>query len=123
MAEFSRARGTLDEAERMLEELDDPELAVSIRRFRGTLARTEGGHDAADEHLRQALDAAERGRYGLEAAETLAELARLRWAQGRHAEAHTFAAGARQRFRALGARREVAEMERLLGEWQGGEPA
>jgi hypothetical protein len=106
----------------MLDELEDAELAVGIRRIRATLARAEGDHDAADDHLRQGLDAAERGGYGLEAAETLAEWARLRWAQERHAEAHTFAAAARQRFRAVGARREVDEMERLLAGWEGGEP-
>ncbi|HEX8316985.1 tetratricopeptide repeat protein [Longimicrobium sp.] len=122
MGEFSRARLSLDAAERMLDELEDAELAVGIRRIRATLARAEGDHDAADDHLRQGLDAAERGGYGLEAAETLAEWARLRWAQERHAEAHTFAAAARQRFRAVGARREVDEMERLLAGWEGGEP-
>jgi tetratricopeptide (TPR) repeat protein len=121
MAEFGRARASLDEAACMLGELDDPELAVGVRRFRGMLARMEGDHAAADEHLRQAMDAAERGGYGLESAETLAETARLRWAQGRQGEAHTAAAGARQRFRALGARREVEEMERLLSGWEGGE--
>lgn len=123
MEEFGRARASLDEAGCMLGELDDPELAVGVRRFRGMLARMEDDHAAADEHLRVALAQAEQGGFELEEAEVLAEMSRLCRAGRRPAEGRATAEGARQRFRALGARREVEEMERLLAGWEGGEPA
>jgi tetratricopeptide (TPR) repeat protein len=122
MGELGRARATLDQAERMAGKPNDADLGVDIRRFRGMLARMEGDHAAADEHLRAALEQAEQGGFALEEAEVLAEMARLCWAGGRPADARATAEGARQRFRALGARREVEEMERLLAGWEGDEP-
>lgn len=123
MRELSRARATLDEAARILEVLDDRDLGVSMGRFRGVLARMEGDYEAAGEHLARALAQAREGGNGEDEAEVLAEMARLFWARGFPADARATAEGARQRFRALGASREVEEMERLLAGWGGGDPA
>ena len=117
MGEVARARESLARAEALALELGDPGTAVQVVRFRAVIARMEGELDEADRCLRDALAGAERAGLELERAEILGGVARLRWEQGRHAEARAAVVDARARFAALGAAREIRRLDDVIAEW------
>jgi hypothetical protein len=119
MGEPQRAAAALDRAEEVAVALGDPGTLALAMRFRAVLARLAGDHDAADAYLAQAAAHASAEGLELERAEILGGVARLRWAQGRHAEARAALHEARERFAALGAAREIRRLDEVLAEWTG----
>jgi tetratricopeptide (TPR) repeat protein len=87
-------------------------LLSSIQRFRSAIARIRGDFDLARRHLDDALAIAEEHDLALEHAEALGGYSRLYRAEGNMAEARRTLDEAMERFRELGAAREI----RLLAE-------
>ena len=87
---------------------DRPTLAHAAR-WRATIARMRGDLDGAGAHVAQALELAPEPT--LERTHALRELALLREAQGRPAEAREAYAAAGEVYRSLGSDAQVSEME------------
>lgn len=121
MGEMARARRALSAAEEVAQSLPDPATLAMAARLRAVISRLEGELDAADAELARAalLALGEGQEMEIEQAEVLGGLARLRWAQGRHEEARNAAMQARERFRALGAAREIRRLDEVLAAWAG----
>jgi tetratricopeptide (TPR) repeat protein len=118
LREFSQARATLQRGEQLAEEIGDYGMLSSVGRFRGAIARLEKDWHSANQHLSRALLIAARSDSKLQRAETLEELARLRWEEAKPDEALSLGREARTLYLALGAGRDVERVQRLLAEWE-----
>lgn len=114
--EVGRARESLGEAESLASQLGAGSTLATIGILRGLAARLAGEWTEAEMHVQAARSIARGGTLPLAEAEALAELAQIRRAQGRLAEAHAEAVAARSLFRRLGAARDAAELTLLLEE-------
>jgi tetratricopeptide (TPR) repeat protein len=113
----TQARST---AERALVHANDPRqplALIAVRRFLGMLDTKEGQFDAAENHLQESLQLAEACAAPFEQALTLLEMARLRMAEGKNAEAQALLAEVRALCEPLEAKptlERVAELEQRL---------
>ncbi|HEX8691366.1 MAG TPA: hypothetical protein VF746_02900 [Longimicrobium sp.] len=87
VGELERARRALDLAEAAAGQVGDRVSLADAARFRGMMARLEGDLAAADAHLARALEIAAAPELARERGAALRELAELRLAQRRRAEA------------------------------------
>jgi tetratricopeptide (TPR) repeat protein len=118
VGDLEGARGTLERAEEIATAVRDDGVLVLVERWRGAIARAEEDHAAANVHLSRALLLAARNQLGIERAEVLEELARLRWDEAKPDEALSLGREARVLYLALGARRDTGRVQRLLAEWE-----
>lgn len=116
--DLSRAWEMLDQAESIAARIEDRKCLADVEQLRGVIARCRGNLSAANQHLARSLLLAAKAGATLERAETLEELARLRWEEGKSAEAYSALREARLGFLSLGATRDVARVEALLADWE-----
>lgn len=109
-----RARTSLERAERAAQVVGDRATLAEVERYRGMQARLEHRLDDAEGYLLRALDMAENEATEFDLAETLRELALLREAQRRPAEAAELYARAADAFRSVGAEHHSRATEERL---------
>lgn len=111
VGDMTRARETLERAERAALRINAPSVLSDVARFRGIAARLEGDLDAAERHLRKAVETARGGETALERAEALRELGSLEIATGRHGPGRASLAEAARLFEGTGALRDARRAE------------
>lgn len=109
IGEVEQALLSLDRAEETARAIGDRPTLAHAARWRATIARMRGDLGGASAHVARALELAPEP--SLERAHALRELALLREAQGRPAEAREAYAAAGEVFRSLGSDAQVSEME------------
>lgn len=120
---FETARATLERAEELAIEVDDREIRSVIFRYRSMLARHSGDLDVAQYHVGQALELAAASGSRLQRAEALAEAAYVQHGQNRSERSSSLLKEAIAAFDALGARRDVDRLSRMLEVWKEKAPA
>jgi tetratricopeptide (TPR) repeat protein len=121
MARLDAATRTLDEAEEVARRVDNHIILSSIRRFRSAIARIRGEFDLARQQLDEAIAIAEEHDLALEHAEALGGYSRLHRAEGNIPEARRTLEEAMERFRKLGAAREIRLLEEVREAMEGEE--
>jgi tetratricopeptide (TPR) repeat protein len=114
IAEFQQALRALDRAEPMAEEMQDRELLVMAKRFRGGLARHARDLATAEKQLSQALELSSDTAVQLERGRVLYAIAELRRDQCRIPAARAALREARHLFQSLGAKRDIDRVDNLL---------
>ena len=112
--QITEARKAMDEAERLASPIRELRTLADIARFRSMIAREENDFRAAEQHVTRSLQLAQEAGLELELAEASEEHACLLTAQGRLREAVDALQRAQDRFRALGAQRDVARTQETL---------
>ena len=114
VGELARARATLQQALAAAAAVGDRAGLAEVSRFRGWIAMVEGEQDAAERHLRHALELADDGTLARERGKALQQLARLRERQGRLDDARALFVQARELFGSLGAAQDARAMHNRL---------
>ena len=119
MEEFGSALASLEQGEELATETGNRSARGDIARFRARISRLCGDLPEAERYVEQSLAIAEELRLELRRAEALEELAHLRWAQERPAEAREAMETAGQVFGANAAERDAARTAEALARWRG----
>jgi tetratricopeptide (TPR) repeat protein len=118
IGEIEEAKRSLTRAEEIGKKLKHSGVLADAARFRAVLARRAGDLKGANRHLSQSLLVAAKAGLTLERAESLEELALLRWEEGNHAEAMSTAREANHVFTSIGAEGDARRIEERLEEWE-----
>jgi tetratricopeptide (TPR) repeat protein len=113
MDRLDAATRTLDEAEELSRRVENYTILASIHRFRSAIARIRDDFDLARRHLDEAIAIAKEHDLALEHAEALGGYSRLHRAEGNIPEARRTLDEAMERFRELGAAREIRLLEEV----------
>lgn len=118
IGEIDEAKRTLTRAEEIGKKIGHSGVLADAARFRAMIARRAGDLSGTNRHLSQSLLIAAKAGLTLERAESLEELALLRWEEGNHAEAMSTAREANHVFTSIGAEDDARRMEERLEEWE-----
>ena len=117
LGEIPEALRTLARAESLALRHDDRQTLADVNRFRAMISRETNRYEEAEEYIARAAELAATEDLALEKTETMEEMARLRWRQGRIGAARATAREAIREYERLGAEQNAAVVRRLLDEW------
>ena len=109
--DWGGARSSCDSARELMRETGDTRALGEIHKHCGVIAREQGRHEEAADHLRDAMTVAEQTQDHLLTAETARELAELFWRMRRNSESLRWLTRSHRLFAELRARRELADVD------------
>jgi tetratricopeptide (TPR) repeat protein len=122
MEEFGLALASLEHAEGIAVEIGNRSALANIARFRARISRRCGDLPEAERYANQSISIAEDARLELLRAEALEELAKVRWEEGRRAEACEAMAAAVEIFTATTAANDAVRAAEVLARWRATPP-